>query len=114
MPEVTLFHNPRCSKSRQAKALLDERGIDFTIVEYLKTPLSLAELQDLQRQLGVPVREMVRRKEAAFAENGLADADDERLLAAIADHPILLERPVVVVDERAVIARPPERLGELL
>jgi arsenate reductase len=111
---VLLLHNPRCSKSRAAKALLEERGTAFTLRLYLDEPLSRAELEELARRLGRPAREWVRRGEAAFREAGLADADDAKLLEAIAAHPILLERPILVRGERAVVGRPPEDILQLL
>jgi arsenate reductase (glutaredoxin) len=110
-----LLHNPRCSKSRAAKALLEERGVAFTLRLYLEDPLSRAELDALRRQLDRPVREWVRRGEAAFAAAGLDAASDESaLLDAIAAHPELLERPILVCGERAVLGRPPEQVLRLV
>ncbi len=115
MSKLTLYHNPRCSKSRAALALLQERGIAFELVEYLETPPSRKDLDELQRKLGVPPSEWVRRKEAAFQESGLTEeSPDAEILDAIAARPILLERPILVRGERAVIGRPTERLLELL
>jgi arsenate reductase len=112
---ATLLHNPRCSKSRAAKALLEERGVAFTVRLYLEEPLSRAELADLARRLGRPAREWVRRGEPAFAAAGLGPASgDAAVLDAIAAHPELLERPIGVLGERAVLGRPPERILELL
>jgi arsenate reductase len=112
---VVLLHNPRCSKSRAAKALLEERGVAFTLRLYLEQPLSRAELADLARRLGRPAREWVRRGEPAFAAAGLdAASEDGALLDAIARHPELLERPILVRGERAVVGRPPERILALL
>jgi arsenate reductase len=111
---LLLLHNPRCSKSRAAKALLEEKGADFTLRLYLEEPLSRAELDDLAGRLGRPVREWLRRGEAAFKEAGLAKADDAKLLDAVAEHPILLERPVLVRGARAVVGRPPEEILTLL
>ena len=110
-----LLHNPRCSKSRAAKALLEERGVAFELRLYLESPLSRLELAELRRRLDRPVREWIRRGEPAFAAAGLDAADDEaRLLDALARHPTLLERPILVRGERAVVARPPERVLELV
>ena len=115
MDEPVLYHNPNCSKSRAAKLLLEEHGIAFRVVEYLKDPLTRAELGDLARRLGSAPSEWVRRGEEAFKEAGLsADSADDELLDAIAAHPVLLERPVLVRGERAVVGRPPERVLELL
>lgn len=113
---MTILHNPRCSKSREALALLQARGIEPEVVEYLATPLTLAELQALQVKLGGPVRAMVREGEDDYRELGLADASlsDEQLLSAVAERPKLLQRPIVVSGERALIARPPELLNDWL
>ncbi len=115
MPQKIL-HNPRCSKSREALARLEARGIRPEVVEYLATPLSLAELQALRRQLGVPARAMLRDGEDAYRALGLSDLSlsDAQLLAAIAGHPTLLQRPIVIDGERALIARPPELLDDWL
>ncbi len=114
MPRVTLYHNPRCSKSRATLALLRERDVELEVVEYLDTPLSRRELERLRDRLGRPATEWVRRKESAFAEAGLsAESSEDEILAAIASHPILLERPIAVVGERARIGRPPEQVLEL-
>lgn len=111
MPQKIL-HNPRCSKSREALARLETRGIRPEVIEYLVTPLSLAELQTLQGQLGVPARAMLRDGEDAYRALGLSDLSlsDAQLLAAIVEHPVLLQRPIVIDGERALIARPPELL----
>lgn len=115
---ITIYHNPRCSKSRAACALLTDglaQDEKVTVVEYLKTPSTLDELQRLRALLGVPVREMMRENEEPYRALGLDDASlsDDALLKAIAEHPILLQRPLVVRGERAVIGRPPERVAEL-
>ena len=116
MSTYTIYHNPRCSKSRQTLAMLNERGIEPEIVEYLKSPLSMSELQSLQHKLGAPAMAMIRIKEQAFKELGLNDGQpsDASLLQAIATHPVLLERPIVVCGDNAVIGRPPENVLELL
>ena len=107
MTETTLLHNPRCSKSRALKAALDERGVAYDERLYLEAPLSVDELEVLRARLDLPALAMVRTKEAAFAEAGLDRSSSEaELLAAIAAHPVLLERPVLVVGERAAIGRP--------
>ena len=113
--DVTLLHNPRCSKSRAAKALLEERGIAFRERLYLTEPLSAAELSELATRLGQPPAEWVRRREGAYAEAGLsASADADTLLAAMAQHPILIERPIVIRGPRAVVGRPTENILELI
>ena len=113
--EIVLLHNPRCSKSRAAKSLLEDRGARFEVRLYLDDPLSKSELAELHRRLGRPAREWVRRGERGFAAAGLGkDSDDGSVLAAIADHPELLERPILVRGDRAVVGRPPEQVLELL
>jgi arsenate reductase len=113
--DLLLLHNPRCSKSRAVRTLLEERGTTFQERRYLEEPLSLAELSELRVRLDQPVEKWVRRGEPAFAEAGLpADASEERLLDALATHPILLERPILIRGRRAVVGRPPERVLELL
>lgn len=116
---VTIYHNPRCSKSREALALLEgspAAGGGVEIVEYLKTPPTLAQLQQLHKLLNVPVREMIRSGETEYAELGLSDTtlSDDKLLAAIAAHPKLLQRPIVINGKRAVIARPPTLVDNVL
>lgn len=110
---ITIWHNPRCSKSRQALALLEDRG-DVQVRKYLEDAPSLQELQAAQDLLGVRAIEMMRTGEVEFKALGLSkDDDDARLLAAMAAHPKLIERPVVFAHGRAVIARPPERALEV-
>ena len=113
---IKLYHNPGCSKSRQALQLLREQGIEPEIVEYLKQPPSALELTHLLSRLGIPARELMRTQESAYQEAGLAraDATEDELIAAITEHPILLQRPILEYGDRAVIGRPPERLLELL
>ncbi|RJG07350.1 arsenate reductase (glutaredoxin) [Noviherbaspirillum cavernae] len=115
---ITIYHNPGCSKSREALTMVqqfaEERNLTLQIVEYLKTPPSLAQLVLLHELLGIPVRDMVRDNEAAFAELGLANADDAALLRAVSAHPRLLQRPIVSYRGRAMIGRPPERLSGFL
>ncbi|MCA8942937.1 MAG: arsenate reductase (glutaredoxin) [Planctomycetes bacterium] len=109
-----LWFNPRCSKARATKALLEDRHEPIQLIDYQATPPTRTQLDTLMQQLGIDdPREMMRPKEAAYAELHLADATREALLDAITTHPILLERPIVVRGDRAVIARPPEKLAEL-
>lgn len=115
MTDLVLLHNPRCSKSRAAKTLLEERGIAFVERRYLDDPLSLAELRDLAAKLDCPVAEWVRKGEDAYGAAGLdRDARDEAILCAMAQHPILIERPIAVRGDRAVVGRPPARVLELI
>jgi len=109
--ELLLLHNPRCSKSRQVKALLEERGVDFTERRYLDDALDSEELAELGRRLGLPLAQWVRRKEAAFAESGLsADSSEEELAAAVCNAPILMERPILIRGQAARVGRPPENV----
>lgn len=111
---TTIWHNPRCSKSRQTLALLEGRGDAVKVRRYLEDAPSLEELRAAQALLGLPAIEMMRTGEAEFKALGLSRDDaDEALLAAMAAHPRLIERPVVFAANRAVIARPPERALEL-
>lgn len=115
MASVTLYHNPRCSKSRAALALLEERGAEVDVVRYLDTPLDEAGLRDVLWRLGCSPAELVRRGEAEYKAAGLGpDSSEDQLLAALAAHPKLMERPVAVAGKRAVIGRPPENVLELL
>jgi len=111
---VVLYHNPRCSKSRATLALVRERGLEPQIVDYLENPPSQETLKELQTLLGCSVMGMIRPGEAPYREMNLAHADDAQLLQAIVDHPILLQRPIVVNNGRAAIGRPPEQVLEIL
>lgn len=111
---VRVLFNPSCSKCRGAKELLDARGEPVTYLRYLEDRPSRATLEEIARALGIrSPREMMRRGEAVYAELGLATASDDRLFDAMVEHPVLIERPIVVRGARAVIARPPERLNAL-
>jgi len=116
MNPPVLYHNPRCSKSRQALALLREHGIEPDIVLYLDTPPAAGTLRALLKQLGLPARALLRRKEQAYATLALDNPalDDNALIAAMRAHPQLIERPIFIYGARALIARPPERVLELL
>jgi arsenate reductase len=110
---VTLYHNPRCSKSRATLALLQEKGIEPTIVEYLKTPPTVAELTAVLAKLGMTPKELVRSKEAKEAGLDL-DAADQDLIAAMVANPSVIERPVVITQTQARIGRPPESVLDIL
>lgn len=114
--EITIFHNPRCSKSRQTLQLLREHGAEPHIVEYLKTPPDTATLKRILKSLGLKPRELMRRKEPLYKELGLDDATlcEEALIEAMVEHPILMERPIVVSQGKAALGRPPEQVLELL
>ena len=113
MSAVTIYHNPRCSKSRETLELLRSRGVEPTVIEYLKTPPTAAELSVLLAKLGKGPREITRAKEAA--EAGIAkDLDGEALVAALSANPAAIERPIVVRGDRARVGRPPESVLDLL
>lgn len=113
---VTIYHNARCSNSRGALALLREHGIEPQIVDYIAEPLNAAQLTALIRQLGVPVRDVMRAKEAVYQELGLGaeGVSDAQCIDAIAAHPVLLNRPIVVTPKGARLCRPPELVLELI
>ena len=112
---VKILHNPRCSKSRQTLALLEEKGISPEIVEYLKAAPTATEITDIAAKLGVAPRDMMRKGEAVYKEQGLKDVnDDAALIQAMADNPILIERPIVLASGKARIGRPPESVLEIL
>ena len=113
---VTILHNPRCSKSRQTLALLQENGIEPQVVEYLKTPPSAAELDDILVKLGKEPRDLMRKKEAPYAALDLADAGKSRadLIAAMVENPLLIERPIVLANDKAAVGRPPEDVLAIL
>ena len=115
MAEFRIFHNPRCSKSRQTLALLEAHGVAPEVVLYLETPPDRAELEDLLARLGKSAQEVVRRGEDEYRAAGLArSSSDESVIAAMVAHPRLIERPIVVRGDRAVLGRPPENVLELL
>ncbi|BAN50178.1 arsenate reductase (glutaredoxin) [Metapseudomonas resinovorans] len=116
MTELTLYHNPRCSKSRGALELLEARGLAPTIVRYLETPPSAAELRDLLAKLGLSARQLLRSGEDEYKELNLADSglSEEQLIAAMVAHPKLIERPILIAGDKAVVGRPPERVLEIL
>ncbi|UPR51455.1 arsenate reductase (glutaredoxin) [Vibrio cyclitrophicus] len=114
---VVIYHNPRCSKSRQTLELLQENGVQPEVIKYLETPLTVEQLKVLFTQLGFEsVRDMMRTKEADYKEANLGDASvtDEDLFSAMAANPKLFERPVVVANNKAKIGRPPEQVLEIL
>lgn len=113
---VTIYHNPRCSKSRQTLALIEEQGVAPVIVEYLKTPPSAVELKAILKKLGLKPQDIVRTKEARYAELGLKDraVSDDELIALLVENPVLIERPIVVAGNKAAIGRPPEKVLAIL
>ena len=115
MSKITLWHNPRCSKSRNAATLLEEKGVEAEVVKYLDTPPSKEEIRAVLKMLGISARELMRTKEAIYKELGLKEVEDEeKLIEAMAENPKLIERPVVIKDGKAAIGRPIENIIELL
>lgn len=116
MSVVRIYHNPHCSKSRQALALLAESGIDPEVILYLETPPTVAELAVIVRKLGIGVREIIRTGEDEYRELGLEDPalSDDELLAVLVANPVLIQRPIVIRGSRAVIGRPVENIHELI
>ena len=111
---ITIYHNPRCSKSRATLALLHEHGHSPEIIEYLRAPPDSSTLHTLANKLGLPLSSIVRTEEQVFKDNNLTNANDDALAAAISEHPILLQRPIVVSGDRAAIGRPPESVLDIL
>lgn len=115
MSDYTIYHNPRCSKSRKTLALLEENGIEPRVVLYLETPPDARQIRSLLSRLGLQAAQLVRRGEEAYKTCGLGkDSSEEELIAAMAAHPKLIERPIVVSGERAVLGRPPENVLALI
>lgn len=111
---VTIYHNPRCSKSRQTLALIEEKGITPTVVEYLQTPLSQKTLKDVVGLLGASPKDVVRKKEAKEAGLDIGAMSDAAVIKAMADTPAIIERPIVVAGNKAVVGRPPENVLDIL
>lgn len=113
---VTIYHNPRCSKSREALELLEGKGVQPRIVKYLESPPTAAELKQVLKKLGMKPRDIMRKGEARYAELGLKDKDlkDDELIALMVANPILIERPIVVNGGKAAVGRPPEAVLKIL
>jgi arsenate reductase len=113
---VTVYHNPKCAKSRETLKLLEARGIETRVIEYLKTPPTEAELKQLLTLLGLKPRELLRAKEPEYKKAGLADPNlsDSDIIRAMIKHPRLIERPIVVHGKKAVLGRPPQKVLEIL
>ena len=113
---VTIYHNPRCSKSRQTLNLLQEHGIQPTIIEYLETPPSAKKLGKILVMLGLRPRELMRNKEDVYAASSLDNPNlsDDDLIEAMIKHPILIERPIILANDKATIGRPPEQVFEII
>jgi arsenate reductase (glutaredoxin) len=113
---VTIYHNPNCSKSRQTLELFKKHNIAPTIIEYLKTPPPVEKLREILAQLGFSPRDLMRKKEAIYAEHELDNPSlsDDDLIESMSKHPILIERPIVLANGKAAIGRPPEQVLEIL
>ena len=112
--EYIIWHNPRCSKSRQTLGILEEKGVDAEVVKYLEETPSVDEIKALLKKLNISARELMRTKEAIYKELGLKDeTDEQKLIEAMASHPKLIERPVVIKGDKVVLGRPPEKVLEL-
>ena len=113
---IIIYHNPKCSKSRQTVELLVKQGIKPVLNEYLKTPPTAEEIKEILRKLGYAPRDLMRKKENAYTEHNLGDPSlsDDDLIEFMVKHPILIERPIVLANEKAAIGRPPEQVLEIL
>ncbi|WP_058535169.1 arsenate reductase (glutaredoxin) [Legionella saoudiensis] len=111
MHEIIIYHNSRCSKSRETLALLQEKGYEFTIIEYLKTPLTKEQLNDLKAHF--TLQEFVRTNEPVFKNLGLSLENEEQLMQAMVTEPVLMQRPIVTYKGKAIIGRPPEKVLQL-
>jgi arsenate reductase len=116
MSELFIYHNPRCSKSRQTLALLEEQGVKPEVIEYLKTPPSVASLNEIIGQLGISARQLLRKGEGEYKDLNLADESlsEQQLIQAMCEYPKLMERPIVTYNGKAKIGRPPESVLEIL
>ncbi|MDF2074205.1 arsenate reductase (glutaredoxin) [Pseudomonas mendocina] len=116
MTDLTLYHNPRCSKSRGALELLEARGVQPNVVRYLETPPSASELESLLGKLGITARDLLRTGEDEYKTLGLSDTSlsEAQLIEAMVKHPKLIERPILIAGDKAVVGRPPEKVLELL
>ena len=116
MSKITIYHNPRCSKSRQALEMLDSRGVEADIVEYLKTPPDAGQLTEILDLLGMEPRDLMRANEPEYKDNKLDDPElsREQLIQAMVDYPRLIQRPIVLGNGKAALGRPPEKILEIL
>jgi len=116
MSDFSILHNPRCSKSRQTLELLQENGVEPTIVKYLETPPSTTQISDIVTLLGVSPRDILRKKEAEYKASGLDNQDlsDKEVIALMVEHPKVIERPIVFSDKAAAVGRPPENVLSII
>jgi arsenate reductase len=114
MSTYTIWHNPRCAKSRQTMGILEEKGIEAEVVKYLEETPSVEEITEILKKLKISARELMRTKEDEYKTLGLKDeTDEQKLIEAMAAHPKLIERPIVIKGDKAVLGRPPEKVLEL-
>ena len=113
---VTIYHNPKCSKSRQTLELLSAKGITPTIIEYIKNPPTVEKLKEILSQLGIAPRDLMRKKEDTYKELdlGISSLSDKDLIDLMVEHPILIERPIVIANGKAALGRPPEQILDIL
>lgn len=113
---VTIYHNPRCGKSRDTLALLEEKGIAPEVIPYLETPPTAGRLREILGMLGMSPRDLMRKTESVYGEQGLDDEElsESELIRAMVENPVLIERPIVVCGDRAALGRPPENVLEIL
>lgn len=115
MQKVQIWHNPRCSKSREAMQILEENGLEAEVIKYLEVKPSIGEIKEVLQLLGVNARELMRTKEDIYKELGLSNIEDEeKLIEAMATHHKLIERPIIIKNNRAIIGRPTSRIAEFL
>lgn len=116
MSSLKIYHNPRCSKSRQTLALIQEREVDVEVIEYLKTPPSKKELSRILKLLNIPAKDLLRKGEAEYKESGLNNdgLTDAKMIELMVQYPKVIERPIVVSDNAAIVGRPPENVLTLL
>ena len=113
---ITIYHNPKCSKSRQTLKLLEEQAIGIDVIEYLKNPPTVKKLKEILSLLKISPRDLMRKKEAEYKDLGLYNSDlsDEGLIESMVKHPILIERPIVIANEKAALGRPPENILNII
>ena len=113
---VKIYHNPRCSKSRNTLAILDEKGVSYDVIKYLDTPPNKAEIKEILDELGIPARELLRKGEAKYKELNLNNESlsEDEIVDAMVNHPILIERPIVITEKGAIIGRPPESILKII
>ena len=116
MSDIEIYHNPRCSKSRQTLALLEQQGVQPIIIDYLKTAPTIGQLRTILGQLGIDARQLLRKGEAIYKELNLKDPSltDQQLIQAMCDNPKLIERPIVIHNGKAKIGRPPEAVLDII